>query len=49
MRDGTHLEAYKEKLAKVNGAFKVGMETVLDDILEGEEGDSIDEQMEDFF
>ncbi len=45
--DSTHLEAYKEKLAKVNGAFEVDLGTLLDDILEVEDVDDPNEQIED--
>jgi len=41
------LEAYKEKLAKVNGAFEVDLGTLLDDILEVEDVDDPNEQIED--
>jgi len=47
--EGTHLQAYRDKLAKVNGAFEVELETLVDDILEAAEADDPDEQIEDVF
>jgi hypothetical protein len=46
--DATHLQTYKDKLAKVNGAIEVE-ETLLDDVFEAEEVDYPDEHIEDVF
>ena len=45
--EGTHLRAYKRKLAKVNGDFEVELEPLVDDIFEVEDIDDSDEQIED--
>jgi hypothetical protein len=46
--DATHLQAYKDKLVKVNGAFEIE-EIPIDDIFEAEEIDYSDEYIEDVF
>ena len=45
--EATHLQTYKDKLARANGAFEVERETLLDDIFEVEEVDDPDDHMED--
>ena len=35
--EGTHLQAYKDKLAKINSVFEDELEGLVDDILDGDD------------
>ena len=55
MLEGTHLQAYKDKLAKTNGVFADELEGLVDDILDAddildmEQFEDLDDLMEDLF
>ena len=46
--DATHIQAYKDKLAKMNGGFGEDLELLVDEILDTEGFEDNEEEVEDF-